>query len=117
MLFYCLILIRDGLGNMSNAELFLSQYVQVEHYTPDLVNSQTEGYIQDVGLQAVKVNIQPASAEIIALNNGAMGKTYTVFTTNSGILHTDRITTVSGVVGTPNGIQYIVKGRNFFNYG
>jgi hypothetical protein len=94
--------------------MLLDKYVSVEHLTPDASNSNEEGYLADLGLQAVKVNIQPSSPEIIALNGGAYGKSYTVFTTASGILETDRITTVSG---TQVSKVFIVKGKQHFDYG
>lgn len=97
---------------MSIAPIFTSQYVSVEHLKLDSGSTTKEGYVADIGLAAVSVNIQPSSPETIALNNGAYGKAYTVFTTNSGILETDRLTTVSGT----NSTQYIVKGKQNFNY-
>lgn len=95
-----------------SANLILNAYVSVEHFVPDS-NANQEGYVADLGLAAVAVNIQPSSPEVIALNNGAMGKAYTMFTTVSGILETDRLTTVSGSYST----KYIVKGKQNFNYG
>lgn len=97
---------------MSLANLFTNTYVSVEHLTVDTLNSNTEGYVTDIGLAAVPCNIQPSSPEVTALNNGAYGKGYTLFTTASGILETDRLTTVSGSYST----QYIVKGKQNFNY-
>ncbi len=98
---------------MVNANLILSHYVSVEHFKPDSGNANKEGYVADISLAAVPVNIQPSSPEITVLNNGAYGKGYTVFTTASGILETDRIATVSGNYST----AYIVKGKQNFNYG
>jgi hypothetical protein len=98
---------------MVSANLILSSYVSVEHLRADAANANQEGYVADLGLAAVHVNVQPSSPEMTALNNGAYGKGYTVFTTASGILETDRLTTVSG----NNSTQYIVKGRQNFNYG
>ena len=94
-----------------NASLFLSSYISVEHLNPDASNTNKEGFVSDLALQAVAVNIQPASMELTALNNGAYGKSYTIFTTSSGILETDRIT----VSGTNQ--QFIVKGKQAFLYG
>jgi hypothetical protein len=93
------------------AALFLNTYISVEHLNPDSGNSNQEGFVSDLALKAVACNIQPASMELTALNNGAYGKSYTVFTTASGILETDRIT-VSGT-----GQQLIVKGKQYYNYG
>ena len=98
---------------MADADLFLSSYVQVEHYTKDLTNQLKEGYVQDASLQAVSVNIQSASKEALLLYGGAYGESYTIFTTCSGILQTDRLTTVSGNYSA----QYIVKGVQAYDYG
>lgn len=95
------------------ANLLLSSYVSVEHFQPNVNNTQ-EFYASDASLQAVHVNIQPSSAYEANLYGGAYGKTYTLFTTTSGILETDRLTTVSG---TGSVKQYIVKGRQHFDYG
>lgn len=99
---------------MQNANLLLSSYVSVEHVSLDTGSTTKEGYLADIGLAAVHVNIQPASMELLALYGGAYGKAFTVFTTASGILETDRLTTVSGT-GTPK--VYIVKGKMNFDYG
>jgi hypothetical protein len=96
---------------MSNAPLLLNKLVSVEHLNPDSNNANKEGFVADASLAMVPVNIQAASMEVTALNNGAYGKGYTLFTTNSGILSTDRLTTVSG----SDTRQYIVKGREHFD--
>lgn len=93
--------------------MITNTFVSVEHLQPDSTDANKEGFVADIGLAAVPVNIQPSSPEMTALNNGAYGKGYTIFTTNSGIRESDRLTTVSGTTGT----QYIVKGRQYFNYG
>lgn len=98
---------------MVGANLVLSSYVSVEHLNLDAGSTTKEGYVADLGLAAVHVNIQPSAPEIIALNNGAYGKSYTLYTSVSGILETDRLTTVSG----NNSTKYIVKGKQNFNYG
>ena len=88
-----------------------SKYVSVEHLTPDLTNTQTEGYSRDLSLINIPCNIQPSTPEVIALYGGAMGKVYTMFTTASGVLESDRLT-VSGT-----GQQFIVKGKQYYDYG
>lgn len=90
------------------APLLNSDFISVEHYTIQAANKQ--GYVADVGLSAVPCNIQPTEPEILALMGGAFGKGYTIFTTASGILEGDRLTS-SGT-----GDIYIVKGRQNFNY-
>jgi hypothetical protein len=89
--------------------------VSVEHLKLDASNANKEGFVADIGLAAVPINIQPSSSQILMLTGGAYGKGYTVFTTASGILETDRLTVVSGSA-TP-APQYIVKGKQNFNYG
>ena len=98
---------------MADANLITSCYVNVEHLTVDSTNPNTEGYLLDQALLAVPCNIQPAEADVVALYGGAFGKMFTLFTTCSGILETDRITTVSGSYSH----QYIVKGKQHYDYG
>ncbi len=98
---------------MSIANVFTTKYVSVEHLALDSGSTTKEGFVADISLAAVPVNIQPSAPEVIALNNGAFGKAYTIFTTNSGILETDRLTTVSGT----DNKKYIVKGKQNFDYG
>lgn len=96
---------------MSTASILTDKYVSVEHLVKDS-GANTEGYVADLGLAAVPVNIQPSSKEVIALNGGMFGKSYTIFTTASGILETDRLTVVSGTYST----QYLVKGHEDYGY-
>lgn len=58
-----------------------------------------------------RLNIQPATGESIALINGAYGKTFTAFTTYSGLNIGDGLT-VSGT-----NIFYHVKAVRNFDYG
>jgi hypothetical protein len=104
-------LTSDIHGEMSNARLLTNKFISVEHLNPDSPSANTEGFVQDASLQAVPVNIQSSSKEVIALFGGAFGKSYTVFTTSSGILETDRITVVSGT----DNRQFIIKGKEMFD--
>lgn len=54
-----------------------------------------EEYQSVAGLENIELNIQPANAESTALSEGVFGKTYTAYTTHSGIKDGDRLT-VSG---------------------
>ena len=83
--------------------IYTNTYLSVEHLTPDAANADKEGYVSDAGLLGVAANVQPSSPEMLALNNGAYGKSSTIFTTASGILEGDRLT-LSGTT-----TQYIVK--------
>lgn len=80
-----------------------------------LQNSGTDKktYQPVASLQGFPIQVQPASAEDVALSEGVFGRTYTIFTTQSGINTGDRLT-VSGtfidnysqnVILTVNGIE------------
>jgi hypothetical protein len=60
---------------------------------------------------AVRMNIQPASAETQVLVEGVFGKTYTAFTSSSGVVEGMQLT-VSGT-----GQQYFVRGREVHDNG
>lgn len=89
--------------------MILDRTVNVARLTPDNDNADKEGYV--TLLSGVKMNIQPASAELLALSEGQIGKTYRAFTSISGILLSDKIT-VSGT-----GSNYIVKGVEDWHFG
>lgn len=86
-------------------------FVTVEHLTRDSNNSNKEGFVSDAGLNGTYANIQPVNAETAILYQGAVGKLYSMYTTASGILETDRVT-ISGST-----TKFIVKGKQDFNYG
>jgi hypothetical protein len=84
--------------------MYLDRIVSVERLQVTLGNTDKEEY-QPVGnYGAIKINIQPASAELTAISNGAYGQTYVSFVSVSGIKLADRLT-LSGT-----GTKYIVKG-------
>lgn len=60
---------------------------------------------------AVRMNIQPASAETTVLVDGVFGKTFTAFTTSSGVVEGMKLT-VSGT-----GMEYLVRGREIHENG
>lgn len=88
----------------------LDRVVSVEKLIKDSDNANKESFTIDLGLQAVKMNIQPASAEDTVLVDGVFAKTSTGFTTHSGISQGDRVT-VSGT-----GTKYVVKGVEDWNF-
>lgn len=61
-----------------------------------------------VATNAVKVNIQAADAQLVALSEGVLGKTYRIFTTASGLVEGMKLT-ISGT-----GEAYYVRGRERF---
>lgn len=60
---------------------------------------------------AVRMNIQPASAETQVLVDGVFGKTFSAFTSSSGVVEGMQLT-VSGT-----GEQYFVRGREVHDNG
>ena len=99
---------------MANLANLLGQttFVKVSHLSLDYSDLNKEGFVDDISMMAVPINIQPASPYITAMNGGAYGKSFIGFTTASGILETDRLTTVSGMITK----QYIVKGKMDYDY-
>lgn len=82
----------------------LDSIVAVSRINPDSDNTSKESYVIDLSLQAVKMNIQPASPEDTVLIEGVFAKTWRAFTTYSGVLTGDLIT----ISGTGN--KMVVKG-------
>lgn len=83
----------------------------ISRLTVTVGNSDKEQYQTVTGLEAVKMDIQPASAELTAVSNGVYGQTFRAFTSTSNLKIGDRVT-VSG-----NNKNYIVKGISDWNYG
>jgi|SRR5882672_3354126 len=91
--------------------MYLDKIVLVERLTPTNADSDKEQY-QTVGNYTnVKMNIQPASAELTAVSEGVFGRTYQAFATVSGMRIGDRVT-VSGT----NDI-FIIKGIQDYYWG
>lgn len=91
--------------------------VFVSKISSDGVGTDKETYTTHSGFflngqrcAAVRMNIQPATAELTALTDGEMFKTFTAFTRSSGVVEGMRVT----VSGTND--VYTVKGRQNFNY-
>lgn len=84
--------------------MILDKNASVARLTADSDDSDKEAYVAVDGLGNVKINIQPADAELTAVADGVFGQTFQAFVSVSGIKIGDRIT-VSG-----SNIQYLVKG-------
>lgn len=92
--------------------------VFVARLAPDQSNADMEGYadypafIGPAGeaTNAVRMNIQPASAELTAISEGVFAKTFKAFTRASGVVETFRLT-VSGT-----GDKYYTHGREVYDY-
>lgn len=85
--------------------MFLDTTVAVQKLQLDISDTDKEQYKADLGLTAVPAHIQPADAEYTVIAEGVFGKTYRMFTTNSGVLDTDKIT------DNTNSRSYVVRGR------
>lgn len=94
--------------------MLLPTAVLIQRLDRDNPTADKEGFVTASGVGSAGyafVNIQPASAELTALSEGEVFKTYLCFTTISGIAEPMRLT-VSGTQDT-----YIVRGREVYNYG
>lgn len=99
--------------------MYLPTTVFVARLTKDAADRDKESYVSHSGFRgpggiataALKVNIQPATAELTVLSEGVLGKTFRVFTTASGLVEGMRIT----VSGTSD--NYYIRGREKYNYG
>lgn len=97
--------------------MLLDKTVIVSKITSDGVGTDKETYTTYSGYlehglpsAAIRMNIQPASAELTAISDGEVFKTFKAFTTNSGVTEGMRVT----VSGTND--VYTVKGRERFDY-
>lgn len=91
--------------------MFLDKIATVERLQPNLTDTDKEKYYAVGNYNAVKINIQPASAELTAITEGAYGQTFQGFVTVSGLKIGDRLT-VSG-----SGDKFIIKGIEDQNWG
>lgn len=82
--------------------MILDRVVNLARLSPNASNNDKEAYVTYIS--GARMNIQSASAETIALMEGAVGRTFRGFTTVSGIQIGDQVT-VSGL-----NTQYVVKG-------
>jgi hypothetical protein len=91
----------------------------VEIMAPYANNGNQEAYIAHSGFagafgvptSAIRMNIQPMTAQQTLLVEGEIGKSFTGFTAASGIVEGMRIT----ISGTNQ--QFIVRGGQHFDYG
>ena len=79
-------------------------HINISRLQDDSDDADKEDYVDDLSLQGVQANIQPASPEFTAISDGAFGKTSVCFVSRSGIQDGDQVS-VSGSTTT-----YIVKG-------
>lgn len=91
--------------------MIFEKTVSIQRLTQTVGNTDKEQYQQVGNMHNVRMNIQPASAELTAVSNGVYGQTYRAFVAVSGIRISDRVT-VSG-----SNKQFIVKGIQDWFYG
>lgn len=84
--------------------MILDRIVSVKYLLPNASNTSKESYVSNLALLNVKMDIQPASDQTIALTGGVLGYSFTGYTTQSGIFEGNYLT-VSGT-----GEIYIVRG-------
>lgn len=84
--------------------MYFDKVATVYRLQPNASDTDKEQYAPVGNLSRVAINLQPASAEVIALNEGQAGRTFTGFVSVSGILIGDQIT-ISG-----SNQKLIVKG-------
>lgn len=91
--------------------MYLDKVVSISRLQPNVGNSDKEQYQAVGNMGAVRMNIQPATAELTAISNGVYGQTFTAFVSVSGIKIGDMVT-VSG-----SNKNFIVKGINDHIWG
>lgn len=72
--------------------MILDKRAYVARLSPNSNDNDKEMYV-DILPGGIKINIQPADAELLAITDGAYGRTYVGYTTYSGLAIGDRITT------------------------
>ena len=98
--------IIEEFGNMSSFIIYKQDAI-AKKLDPDSASADKEGFVTHI--HGLKVNIQPASPEMIALNPiGETGKLYRGFTTRSGIREGMMIVTSGSL--TVSGMRYRVTG-------
>lgn len=91
--------------------MYLDRVCLVERLQPIAGSTDKERYQVVGNYGAVRINVQPATAEVVAISNGVYGQTFTGFVSVSGFKIGDRVTISGG------GSQYIVKGIQDQFYG
>lgn len=76
--------------------MFFDKIGTITRLTVTQANTDKETYQAVSGMESIPINVQPASAETVALSNGVYGKIFDVYTTVSGMIDGDRLT-VSGI--------------------
>lgn len=92
--------------------MLLDKIASVSRLNPDTADADKESYQAVGNYNAIKINVQPATAELTAISEGKYGQTYRAFVAVSGILIGDRIT-ISGTGGkvfTVKGIDDWMQG-------
>lgn len=84
--------------------MILEKIVSVKYLLPEAADADKEGYVSNLALSNVRINIQPASEQTLSLVDGVMGQTFTAFLTQSGIAEGNYLT----VSGTSN--NFVVRG-------
>lgn len=89
--------------------LILDRICNISHLTPDIDDINKEQYQVDIGLTAIPINVQPASAEDTILSDGTFAQAWVAYVTQSGIRSGDLLTISGAMSGYPER-PMIVKG-------
>lgn len=95
--------------------MYLDKVASIQRLIQTQGDSDKEAYDDVSGLESLAVNVQPATAETVALINGVFGKTYTVFTQARGIRDGDRMT-ISGTWLDGQSTNKILQVMNVGNW-
>jgi len=76
--------------------MYFDKKVTIKRLSATQADADKENWQPVSGLQNIEANLQPASPEDVAITGGVFGKTYTMYTTHSGINDGDRVT-ISGL--------------------
>lgn len=91
--------------------MYLDKRCAVARLQPTALDADKEGYATVGNYENIRINVQPATAELTAVSNGVYGRTFEAFVTVSGIKVSDRITMAD------SGRVYIVNGINDHMWG
>lgn len=91
--------------------MYFEKTAAIARLSPTQADNNKEQYAEITIYSNIDINIQPATPELTALVEGALGQTFQAFVAVSGIAIGDRVT-VSGTYDI-----YTVKGVGNWNYG
>ncbi len=95
--------------------MYFDKSGSIKRYSELASNANKEDFEVVTGLEAIPINVQPASPETTVLVEGVFGKTYSVYTTVSGMKDGDELT-VSGLFTDGLTLNKILRIRDVGNW-